>query len=81
MGKRSGFERLPRDLYPTPAAAMLPLIPHLRGVRTFAEPCAGDGDLVRHLESNGPRCVYPPLGGPTNLGAASATPTAASSGP
>ena len=37
---------------------MVPLIPHLRGIRTFAEPCAGDGDLVRHLESFGLRCVY-----------------------
>ena len=26
--------------------AVLPLIPHLRGVRNFAEPCAGDGALV-----------------------------------
>ena len=57
MGKRSGFERIPRDFYPTPAAAVLPLIPHLRGIRSFAEPCAGDGTLVRHLESYGLRCV------------------------
>jgi hypothetical protein len=27
-------------------------------VRTFAEPCCGDGALVRHLESHGLRCVY-----------------------
>ena len=39
MGKRSSFERIPRDFYPTPFAAVPPLIPHLRGVRTFAEPC------------------------------------------
>ena len=51
MGKRSSFERRPGDFYPTPRAAVLPLIPHLRGVRTFAEPCCGDGALVRHLES------------------------------
>ena len=37
---------------------MPPLIPHLRGVRTFAEPCCGDGALVNHLESHGLRCVY-----------------------
>jgi len=39
---------------------VLPLIPYLRGsgIRTFAEPCAGEGDLVRHLESFGLRCVY-----------------------
>jgi hypothetical protein len=58
MGKRSSFERNPLDFYPTPAAAVPPLIPHLRGVRTFAEPCAGDGALVNHLESHGLRCVY-----------------------
>ena len=58
MGKRSSFERTPRDFYPTPAAAVPPLIPFLRGVRTFAEPCCGDGALVRHLESFGLRCVY-----------------------
>ena len=37
---------------------MVPLIPHLRGIRTFAEPCAGDGALVRHLEAISLRCVY-----------------------
>ena len=37
---------------------MPPLIPHLRGIRTFAEPCAGDGALVRHLELFGLRCTY-----------------------
>jgi hypothetical protein len=58
MGKRSNFERIPRDFYPTPHRAVPPLIPHLRGVRSFAEPCAGDGALVRHLEGFGLRCVY-----------------------
>jgi hypothetical protein len=59
MGKRSsGFDLIPRDFYPTPYAAVPPLIPHLRGVRSFAEPCCGDGALVRHLESFGLRCVY-----------------------
>ena len=58
MGKRSTFERIPRDFYPTPFEAVRPLIPHLRGVRTFAEPCCGDGALVRHLESFRLRCVY-----------------------
>ena len=27
-------------------------------MRTFAEPCCGDGALVRHLKSFGLRCVY-----------------------
>jgi hypothetical protein len=58
MGKRSSFERTPQDFYPTPYAAVPPLIPHLRVVRTFAEPCCGDGALVRHLESYGLRCAY-----------------------
>jgi hypothetical protein len=58
MGKRTNFERRKHDFYPTPRAAVLPLIPYLRGIHTFAEPCAGDGDLVRHLESFGLRCVY-----------------------
>jgi hypothetical protein len=58
MGKRSNFERREADFYPTPRAAVLPLVPHLRGVRTFAEPCCGDGALVRHLEAFGLRCIY-----------------------
>jgi hypothetical protein len=39
---------------------VVPLIPYLRGsgIQTFAEPCAGDGALVRHLETYGLRCVY-----------------------
>jgi hypothetical protein len=59
MGKRSDFERKERDFYPTPFKAVPPLIPHLRGIRKFAETCCGDGALVRHLESLGRlRCVY-----------------------
>jgi hypothetical protein len=58
MGKRSDFERIPQDFYPTPLAAIAPLIPYLRGVRSFAEPCCGDGDLVRHFEARGLHCVY-----------------------
>jgi hypothetical protein len=60
MGKRSSFERREADFYPTPQKAVVPLIPYLRrdGIRTFAEPCCGEGDLVRHLESFGLHCVY-----------------------
>jgi len=59
MGKRSNFERCEADFYPTtPRAAVVPLIPYLRGIRTFAEPCVGEGDLVRHLEEFGLCCVY-----------------------
>jgi len=48
MGKRSNFERREADFYPTPAKAVQPLIPYLRaaGIRSFAEPCCGNGDLV-----------------------------------
>lgn len=38
MGKRSNFERREADFYPTPRAAVVPLIPHLRGIATFADP-------------------------------------------
>ena len=54
MGKRSEFPRNANDLYPTPYEAVLPLIPWLRGVRSFAEPCCGNHDLVRHLRSRPP---------------------------
>ena len=52
MGKRSNFERIERDFYPTPFEAVEPLIPHLPDKFTFAEPCAGDGSLTRHLSDN-----------------------------
>jgi hypothetical protein len=58
VGKRSAFERIANDFYPTPLKAALPLVPHLNGIRTFAEPCCGDGALVKHLESFGLRCTY-----------------------
>jgi hypothetical protein len=58
MAKRSDFEPRENDFYPTPFEAVPPLIPYLRGIRTFAEPCAGEGDLIRHLESFGLTCVY-----------------------
>jgi hypothetical protein len=58
MGKRSDFKRRPRDFYPTPLAAVQPLIPHLNGTRRFAEPCCGNGDLINHLEGFGLECIY-----------------------
>ena len=36
MGKRSNFERREADFYPTPRAAVVPLVPYLR--RTVALP-------------------------------------------
>ena len=50
MGKRSDFERITRDYYPTPIAAVEPLIPHLPYSFDYVEPCAGDGRLIGHLE-------------------------------
>ena len=51
MGKRSDFERVARDFYPTPEEAVKPLIDHLpQGGFSFVEPCAGDGRLVDHIE-------------------------------
>ena len=43
MGKRSDFERKPRDFYPTPIEAVEPLVEHLPKTFDFAEPCAGNG--------------------------------------
>lgn len=60
MGKRSPgtFTRRPHDAYQSPYSVVPPLLPHLAGVRTFAEPCQGEGQLIRHLERHGLRCVY-----------------------
>ena len=58
MGKRSDFERIPRDFYPTPREAVWPLIPHLTYGDSFIEPCAGDGALVQHLEVLGMSCRH-----------------------
>lgn len=56
MGKRSDFERVPRDFYPTPYEAVLPLLPHLPEGLWYAEPCAGDGSLIDHLSRHGHTC-------------------------
>ena len=53
MGKRSDFERKPRDFYPTPIEAVYPLLEHLEEDFLFAEPCAVDGTLIEHLETKG----------------------------
>lgn len=57
MGKRSNFERVERDYYPTPKEAVLPLLKHLNANTKFIEPCAGDLALVKILEEYGHECV------------------------
>jgi hypothetical protein len=57
MGKRSSFERIPRDFYPTPYEAIAPLLAEFRQTISFCEPCAGDGALIRHLNAAGHVCV------------------------
>ena len=58
MGKRSNFERMERDFYPTPYEAVIPLLPYLSPITMFCEPCAGNGVLIRHLENAGHFCVH-----------------------
>lgn len=58
MGKRSAFERIPRDFYPTPYEAVVPLLAHLPPASRVIEPCAGDGRLVDHLTAAGHSCVF-----------------------
>lgn len=57
MGKRSSFERAPRDFYPTPVEAVRPLLGHLQPGTKFIEPCAGNGALVDILVAAGHRCI------------------------
>lgn len=57
MGKRSNFERVPRDFYPTPYEAVSPLLEHLPPQTRFCEPCAGDGRLIDHLTAHGHICA------------------------
>lgn len=58
MGKRSNFKRRPMDSYDTPRPPVARLLPFLGGVKSFAEPCDGNGYLRRHLEGFGLRCKY-----------------------
>lgn len=57
MGKRSSFGRIERDFYPTPYEAVVPLLPLLATHTRFAEPCAGNGALINHLQRAGHACV------------------------
>ena len=57
MGKRSDFERVPRDCYDTPAAAVHPLLMHLPKRFRFVEPAGGRGALVDSLVAAGGACA------------------------
>ena len=59
MGRRSTFPRRAADFYPTPVEALRPLVPHLPRAGTYAEPCVGDGALVRGMAAVAPgwQCV------------------------
>jgi len=56
MGKRSEFKRVEKDFYPTPYEAVVPLLAHLPPLVEYDEPCAGLGDLVKHLDFAGAVC-------------------------
>lgn len=58
MGKRSKFERVERDFYPTPAEAVAPLLAHLGPRTRFIEPCAGNGALIDHLSNAGHEPIW-----------------------
>ena len=60
MGKRSEFDRIPRDFYPTPPEAVKPLLYHLDmpSIKLFCEPCAGNGQLIDLMELAGVMCCY-----------------------
>lgn len=58
MGKRSKFPVNDLWFYPTPAKAVLPLLPFLKPGTQFVEPFCGDGALVRHLQEHGHTAVF-----------------------
>lgn len=50
MSKRTpGLPQRPRGFWPTPFAPVKPLIRYLPPEANWIEPCAGAGDLIRHL--------------------------------
>lgn len=57
MGKRSNFERVERDYYPTPLEGVQPLFKYLPAKVKFSEPMSGNGQLVNHLVMAGHECV------------------------
>lgn len=60
MTKRAAGKHAPRlrDFWPTPPDPIWKLVPHLKGVHTFAEPMCGDGAIIRTLEEAGFQCLF-----------------------
>jgi hypothetical protein len=57
MGKRSDFKRRNQDAYmTTDTRAVQALLPYLTNVEWYAEPCAGQLDMVKQLDATGRRC-------------------------
>lgn len=57
MGRRSNFDRIPKDKYDTvDPRAVPPLLKHLVGGK-FVEPCAGKGMLMDMLMRHGLTCI------------------------
>lgn len=57
IGKRSSFDRVPKDLYETiDPRAVAPLLPFLPQKTRYCEPCAGNLALVRQLDKAGHVC-------------------------
>lgn len=60
MGQRGGkgYERQEKDKYRTMMSAVVDVVEYMPPEVKFIEPCAGDGRLIRHLESfEGLNCV------------------------
>lgn len=58
MSKRSDFKKRKNDAYFTPYEPAIPaLLPFLPPKTRFIEPCAGNGQLINHLERHDHDCI------------------------
>lgn len=60
MGKRSEFEKVEKDFYATiDDRAVKHLLPYIKDIKTFVEPCCGEMDLINMLSRLAPhlQCV------------------------
>lgn len=59
MGKRSSYEKIPKDFYATidPKAIPPNLVKYIKG-KTYAEPCYGNGDLEGLVRPYGAYCGW-----------------------